>query len=99
MTSPQNLVKNVICPDALLGQRLVGASKGLGQAIAQLLASSGAVVHGLSRDEATLSAAMQDLPERVIEPLGRLRPQRALGSVVGDACYDILIHNTGGRPG
>ena len=71
MTSPQNLVKNVICPDALLGRKALvgGASKGLGQAIAQALASSGAVVHGLSRDEATLSAAMQDLPGRVTEPL------------------------------
>ena len=39
MTSPKNLVKNVICPDALLGQRWWGASKGLGQAIAQAAAS------------------------------------------------------------
>ena len=46
MTSPKYLVKNVICPDALLGRKALvgGASKGLGQAIAQALASSGAVV-------------------------------------------------------
>ena len=64
MTSPQNSFKNVICPDALLGRKAIvgGASKGLGQAIAQALAHAGAMVHGLSRDEVTLSAAMQELP-------------------------------------
>ena len=99
MTSPKNLVKNVMCPDALLGRKALvgGASKGLGQAIAQALASSGAVVHGLSRDEVTLSAAIQDLPGSGHRATAvDFDHSEELGNVVGDECYDILIHNTGG---
>ena len=96
MTSPQNLVKNVICPDALLGRKALvgGASKGLGQAIAQALASAGAVVHGLSRDEVTLSAAIQDLPGSGHRATAvDFDHSEELGNVVGDECYDLsLIH-------
>ena len=58
---------------------------------------TGAVVHGLSRDDATLSAAMQDLPGSGHRATAvDFDHSDELGNVVGDACYDILIHNTGG---
>ena len=99
MLSPQNFVKNVICSDALSGRKALvgGASKGLGQAIAQALASAGAGVHGLSRDEKTLSEAIQNLPGSGHRATAVDFDQSAeLGNLVGDECYDILIHNTGG---
>ena len=99
MTGQQNLVKTIIRPDALSGRKALvgGASKGLGYAIAQSLAHAGAAVHGLSRDQATLSAAMQDLPGSGHRATAvDFDHSDELENLVGDGCYDILIHNTGG---
>ena len=99
MTSQQNLAKSVIRPDALQGRQALvgGASKGLGQAISHALADAGAAVHGLARDEATLSSAM-----RALSGSGHrgtavdFDHSSELVNLVGDDRYDILVHNTGG---
>ena len=99
MPSPRNFIKNVICSEALSGRKALvgGASRGLGHAIAKSLAHAGATVHGLSRDQATLSSAMQALPGSGHRATAVNFDESAeLGNLVGEGRYDILIHNTGG---
>ena len=94
----KNLVKTSYVPMPCWDEkRWWGRPRVWGRPSLKRLASSGAVVHGLSRDEATLSAAMQDLPGSGHRATAvDFDHSEALGNVVGDACYDILIHNTGG---
>ena len=99
MTSPQNLVKNVMCPDALWAEkRWWGRVQGFGAGHRSALAST---VRWCTACPATTRPCLPPCmicPARAIEPLPSTLTTAMVGQRVGDACYDILIHNTGGLP-
>jgi len=83
---------------------VTGASKGIGKAIAEVLAEEGASMHLVSRTEADLNAVRDDLNARfgaqaTVHALDLSKPEsvQALTEAAGDA--DILINNAGAIPG
>lgn len=84
---------------------VLGASKGLGRAIAEGLAREGAEVIAAARNTAAIAAWSADLGEAG----GRVRAaaldladfasvERLLGEVVAGGGVDILVNNSGGPP-
>jgi 3-oxoacyl-[acyl-carrier protein] reductase len=83
---------------------ITGASKGIGKAIAEVLAEEGCDLHLVSRTEADLNAVRDDLSQRfgaetTVQALDLAKPEavQALSDAAGDA--DILINNAGAIPG
>ena len=83
---------------------VTGASKGIGKAIAETLASEGCNIHLVSRTEADLNAVRDDVTDRfgvnvTVHALDLSQPAavRALADAADDA--NILINNAGAIPG
>jgi len=83
---------------------ITGASKGIGKAIAEVLAEEGCVLHLVSRTEADLNAVRDNLSSRfdaqaTVHALDLSKPEdvQTLADATADA--DILINNAGAIPG
>lgn len=84
-----------------------GASKGIGKAVALLLAERGAEVVGLARSEEALKALMAELPTPVGQQHGWLTADFSSPTLLqtelqaflaNQAPFQILVHNGGGPP-
>lgn len=82
---------------------VTGASKGIGRAVAEVLAEEGCSLHLVSRTEADLNAVRDDLNTRfgaqvTVHALDLSKPEsvKALADAAGDA--DILVNNAGAIP-
>ncbi|MBT7362065.1 MAG: SDR family NAD(P)-dependent oxidoreductase, partial [Rhodospirillaceae bacterium] len=82
---------------------VTGASKGIGRAVAEVLAEEGCSLHLVSRTEADLNAVRDDLNTRfgaqvTVHALDLSNPEavKALAAAAGDA--DILVNNAGAIP-
>jgi NAD(P)-dependent dehydrogenase (short-subunit alcohol dehydrogenase family) len=83
---------------------VTGASKGIGRAVARLLAEEGCQLHIASRTEADLAALAEEIRGKhqvnvTIHPmdLGKSGQPEALAEAAGDV--DILVNNAGAIPG
>lgn len=82
---------------------VTGASKGIGRAVAEVLAEEGCSLHLVSRTEADLNTLRDDLNERfgaqvAVHALDLSKPEsvKAVAEAAGDA--DILVNNAGAIP-
>jgi len=83
---------------------ITGASKGIGKAIAEVLAEEGCNLHLVSRTEADLNAVRDDLQARFgitahVLALDLAKPEAIQTLVDAAADADILINNAGAIPG
>ena len=83
---------------------ITGASKGIGKAIAEVLAEEGCNLHLVSRTEADLNAVRDDLQARFgitahVLALDLAKPEAIQTLVDTAADADILINNAGAIPG
>lgn len=83
---------------------VTGASKGIGKAIAEVLAEEGCNLHLVSRTEADLNAVRDDLQARFgitahVLALDLAKPEAIQTLVDAAADADILINNAGAIPG
>lgn len=112
---PSGRVSHIIraMPDSsfdLNGRRALvcGASRGIGRAVARLLAARGAEVTLLARDAAQLASVASQIQAETGRPCAWLtadsaRPDELRSTVAAHAAasggFDILVNNTGGPPG
>jgi 3-oxoacyl-[acyl-carrier protein] reductase len=80
-----------------------GASRGIGRAIAMLLAEMGAELTLVARDEAALAAVAAKLPGgaarhaiRAVDFLDTAAVEAAFGEIAAEGPVHVLINNTGG---
>ena len=83
---------------------VTGASKGIGRAVAEVLAEEGCTLHLVSRTEADLNAVRDDLNSRfgaqaTVHALDLARPEDVDKLATAAADADILINNAGAIPG
>lgn len=90
---------------SLEGRRAVvcGASKGIGRAIAHVLAEMGAQVTLVARDAEALSAVAAKLPGesarhtvQAVDFLDTAAVETAFAAIAGDGPVHVLVNNTGG---
>ncbi|HMQ40174.1 MAG TPA: SDR family oxidoreductase [Paracoccus sp. (in: a-proteobacteria)] len=81
---------------------VLGASRGLGQAIARTLAAEGATVLAASRDPSAIEAWAKDAKGDIKAlPLDLSQPESVtalIGAVMAKGGVDILVNNSGGPP-
>jgi 3-oxoacyl-[acyl-carrier protein] reductase len=90
---------------SLEGRRAVvcGASKGIGRAIAAVLAEMGAQLTLIARDEAALSAVAEALPGggarhavRAVDFLDSAAVEATFAAIAAEGPVHVLVNNTGG---
>src|SRR5579859_3796323 len=83
---------------------ITGASKGIGLAVARLLAEEGCTLHLVARTRETLEAARDEIRSRhqvavTLHPLDLSRSQSVADLTQACRDVDILINNAGAIPG